>query len=120
MPLNAASMEHHGQRFHRLPGELSGGEQQRVAIARALVIEPVVLLADEPTGSLDSATGTQVIALLRRLVDEQKQTLLLVTHDARHAARADRLLRLRDGVIVEEQSLPRGRPLGELFAKLDS
>jgi putative ABC transport system ATP-binding protein len=103
-----------GRRTH-LPAQLSGGEQQRVAIARALVAEPLVLLADEPTGNLDSATGDQVMALLRRLVDEQRQTLLLVTHDARHAALADRLLRLRDGRIVEEQALAPGRPLRALL-----
>jgi putative ABC transport system ATP-binding protein len=108
------------ERGSHLPGQLSGGEQQRVAIARALVAEPVLLLADEPTGNLDSVSGGQVLALLRRLVDEQKQTLLLVTHDARHAALADRLLRLRDGRVVEEQHLPRGRPLGQLLADLEA
>jgi len=95
------------ERAEHLPGQLSGGEQQRVAIARALVIKPVILLADELTGNLDSATGDELLHLLRRLVDEQKQTLLLVTHDARHAAWADRLLRLRDGKFVEEQKLRR-------------
>ncbi len=108
------------ERGSHLPGQLSGGEQQRVAIARALVAEPVLVLADEPTGNLDSVSGGQGLALLRRLVDEQKQTLLLVTHDARHAALADRLLRLRDGRVVEEQRLPRGRPLGQLLADLEA
>jgi putative ABC transport system ATP-binding protein len=103
---------------HR-PAQLSGGEQQRVAIARALVTRPLVLLADEPTGNLDSAAGEQVAGLLRRAVDEQGQTVLLVTHDARHAARADRLLRLRDGRVVEEQKLERARPLSELLGELE-
>jgi putative ABC transport system ATP-binding protein len=112
-----AGVDLEGRREH-LPGQLSGGEQQRVAIARALVTHPV-LLADEPTGNLDTATGDAVVALLRRLVDERGQTLLLVTHDARHAARADRVLRLRDGRVVEEQRLPtREKTLGEVLGEL--
>jgi putative ABC transport system ATP-binding protein len=108
-----------GREAH-LPSELSGGEQQRVAIARALVAGPLLMLADEPTGNLDSNTGEQILTLLRGLVDEMGQTLLLVTHDARHAARADRLLRLRDGLVVEDHRLPTtARPLGELFAASD-
>jgi cell division transport system ATP-binding protein len=79
------------------PRELSGGEQQRVAIARALVNEPSVLLADEPTGALDSETGAQIVALLRRVRDERGTTILLVTNDDAVAAQADRVLRLRDG-----------------------
>lgn len=106
-------------RAGHLPNQLSGGEQQRVAIARALVIQPVILLADEPTGNLDTASGDAVLQLLRRLVDEQKQTLLLVTHDPRHAARADRLLRLRDGLVLQEQKLhPSSRSLRELLENL--
>jgi putative ABC transport system ATP-binding protein len=106
------------QRADFLPGQLSGGEQQRVAIARALVARPVLVLADEPTGNLDSTTGDQILDLLRRLVDEQGQTLLLVTHNARQAARADRLLRLRDGRIVEEQALRPSRPLSQVLGEL--
>jgi putative ABC transport system ATP-binding protein len=86
---------------HR-PSEMSGGEQQRVAIARALVAEPVIVLADEPTGNLDSRHGEQVIALLRGLCDEGGRTILMVTHDERHARAADRVLRLLDGRIVSE------------------
>jgi putative ABC transport system ATP-binding protein len=109
-----------GDRTGHLPGQLSGGEVQRVAIARALVIDPVLMLADEPTGNLDSSTGEQVMDLLRRLVDEAGQTLLLVTHDARHAARADRLLRLRDGRVIEEQKLAATtRPLSEVLGELE-
>ena len=76
---------------------------------RALVLNPLLLLADEPTGNLDSSHGDQVMALLRSLVDDQGQTIVMVTHDASHAALADRLLRLRDGRIVEEQLLARAR-----------
>jgi putative ABC transport system ATP-binding protein len=102
-------------RSRHLPGQLSGGEQQRVAIARALVTGPLLLLADEPTGNLDSANGDQVMSLLRHLADEQQQTIFMVTHDPRHAALADRLIRLRDGRVVEEQSLSRG-PSSKMLA----
>jgi putative ABC transport system ATP-binding protein len=84
-------------RSEHLPDELSGGEMQRTAIARALVIEPTIVLADEPTGSLDSETGNEVLATLRRCVDERGVTVLLVTHDATAAAYADRIVRMRDG-----------------------
>ncbi|MCA9162900.1 MAG: ABC transporter ATP-binding protein [Pirellulaceae bacterium] len=85
------------QRREHLPGMLSGGEQQRVAIARALAIEPAIVLADEPTGNLDSVNSQRVMQLLRRLVDEQQQTVILVTHDPVVAAMADRNLRMQDG-----------------------
>jgi putative ABC transport system ATP-binding protein len=86
---------------HR-PAELSGGQQQRVAIARALISKPTVLFADEPTGNLDSATGAEILELLRRSVDEYGQTIVMVTHDARAASRAHRVLFLADGEIVRE------------------
>ena len=86
---------------HR-PSELSGGQQQRVAIARALVSRPTVLFADEPTGNLDSNTGQEILELLRRSVEEYGQTIVMVTHDARAAAMANRILFLADGEIVRE------------------
>jgi putative ABC transport system ATP-binding protein len=86
---------------HR-PAELSGGQQQRVAIARALVTRPTVLFADEPTGNLDSTTGGEILQLLRASVDALSQTTVMVTHDPRAAAIADRILFLADGCIVRE------------------
>ena len=89
-------------RRDHLPSQLSGGEQQRVAIARALVTRPAIILADEPTGNLDSANGGRVIETLRRLVDEDRQTVVLVTHDLAVAQQADRVIHVRDGQICED------------------
>ena len=93
---------------NHLPDELSGGQQQRVGIARALANQPLILLADEPTGNLDTATAGEVLDMLTMLVRQQGLTLVMVTHVAADAGRADRLVRLRDGYIVngteEEQS----------------
>jgi putative ABC transport system ATP-binding protein len=90
-----------GHRLKHRPNQLSGGEQQRVAIARALVTSPSLLLADEPTGNLDSATGAEVLALLEALNRESGVAVVLVTHDHELADRAHRQIRMRDGVIVE-------------------
>jgi len=95
-------------RAAHLPAAMSGGEQQRVAIARALLRRPQLLLADEPTGNLDSVSGANVLALLRRLVDDG-QTVVMVTHDGEAAALADRVVFLRDGHIVQEVSGGDGR-----------
>lgn len=102
-------------RARHLPAELSGGQRQRVAIARALVNEPTVVLADEPTGNLDSAATAEVLRLFDRL-HSNGQTLLIVTHDERIAATADRLLSMRDGTIVDETRLSGGtaRPLSAI------
>jgi putative ABC transport system ATP-binding protein len=81
------------------PDQLSGGEQQRVAIARALVTDPAIVLADEPTGNLDTAAGGEILDLLRRACDEKGQTIVMVTHNPTIAATADRMIRLRDGVL---------------------
>jgi putative ABC transport system ATP-binding protein len=93
------------RRNHR-PAELSGGQQQRVAIARALITQPTVLFADEPTGNLDSEAGAGILALLREAVDIDGQTTLMVTHDPRAAAAADRVLYLTDGRIVADLARP--------------
>lgn len=91
-----------GHRLAHRPTQLSGGEQQRVAIARALVGEPRLVLADEPTGNLDSANGREVLTVLETLNRERGVAVVLVTHDAEVAARAARLIRMRDGVIVSD------------------
>jgi putative ABC transport system ATP-binding protein len=94
---------HLAERGNHLPHEMSGGEQQRVAIARALVVDPAVILADEPTGALDSKNGRDVVALLRRCVD-QGQTVIVVTHDVQVARQTDRLLLMQDGKLVDSKT----------------
>ncbi|MCL4254042.1 MAG: ABC transporter ATP-binding protein, partial [Anaerolineae bacterium] len=91
-------------RQHHRPDELSGGQQQRVAIARALINQAPLLLADEPTGNLDSKTGEDILLLMRELVSHQKRTIVMVTHDPKAAAYADRIITLSDGQIIDELS----------------
>jgi ABC-type lipoprotein export system ATPase subunit len=91
----------------RMPYQLSGGQMQRVAIARALVHDPAILLADEPTGNLDSGTGDVILALLREIADRERTTILMATHSAEAAAITDRLVRMRDGQVEEIRELCR-------------
>lgn len=91
-----------GDRMHHFPQQLSGGEQQRVALARAFVNTPRILFADEPTGNLDVSTGEKIVQLMEELNRESGCTIVLVTHDGGLAARTQRTIRLRDGVIVED------------------
>lgn len=90
------------ERASHFPGQLSGGEMQRVAIARALATDARIILADEPTGNLDSVRSEQILALFRRAVDEDQRSVVLVTHDIEAAAAADRMITLRDGRIIDE------------------
>jgi putative ABC transport system ATP-binding protein len=106
------------RRTHR-PSELSGGQQQRVAVARALVSKPAVVFADEPTGNLDSKASADVLRLLRQAVDEFGQTVIMVTHDPAAAAHADRLITLRDGKIVHDDSPGSADDVIELMKRID-
>jgi putative ABC transport system ATP-binding protein len=96
-----------GDRLASRPDQLSGGQQQRVAVARALVTEPALILADEPTGNLDTRSGDEIASLLRQVTKEYKRTVVMVTHDPRIAAYADRIVFLKDGKIVDETNLER-------------
>jgi putative ABC transport system ATP-binding protein len=104
---------------HR-PAELSGGEQQRVAIARSLITRPTILFADEPTGNLDSRTGGEILELIRTSVDTYGQTTVMVTHEPRAAAIADRVLFLADGLIVRELAKATAQEVLDVMARLDT
>jgi len=106
------------ERANHLPSQLSGGEQQRVAIARALVNEPAIVLADEPTGNVDTRAGDEVMELLRRVCDEGGRTVVVVTHSPRVAAFADRVYFLKDGAIVDQSRLGGARSLEAIWARL--
>ena len=94
-----------GGKQTRLPGQLSGGQQQRVAIARALIARPAIVLADEPTGNLDSENSAEVLRLLKESVEHFEQTLVLITHDSNVAEQADRIIVMRDGQVAEDNNL---------------
>jgi len=96
-----------GARVDHKPSELSGGEQQRVAMARALINDPKIVLADEPTGNLDTKTGWELVELMQRLNKEKGQTFVMITHDPHIAETADRMIHLRDGLIEEIKEVPR-------------
>ena len=105
-------------REQSLPSRMSGGEQQRVAIARALVNSPSLLLADEPTGNLDSANAAEILALLARLRAEHGMTVLLASHDLQIAAHSERLIRLRDGAITDDIDLADGYPVEDVIRRV--
>jgi putative ABC transport system ATP-binding protein len=107
-----------GDRENALPAELSGGQQQRVAIARALVNHPMLLLADEPTGNLDSTTGSEILELLLELRERYGMTVMVATHDVMIASRCDRILRLIDGRIVDDVAAPKPADEDELLARI--
>jgi putative ABC transport system ATP-binding protein len=97
---------------------MSGGEQQRVAIARALVNSPSLLLADEPTGNLDSANATEILQLLTSLRNDREMTIVLATHDPQVAAHAERLIRLRDGALVDDIALTQGDAVEDVIRRV--
>lgn len=105
-------------RLHHRPSEMSGGQQQRVAIARALITKPQVVFADEPTGNLDSVSSAEVLSLMRRLVDETGQTIVMVTHDATAAAYADRAVVLADGRLVADREHPTAEEMSTLLTTI--
>ena len=107
-----------GERFHHMPNQLSGGQQQRVAIARALINEPSIILADEPTGNLDSRTSIEVMGIFQRLNQERGITVMLITHEADIAEYGTRLIRFRDGRVVADQKITHRRHATDELAAL--
>lgn len=107
-----------GDRLASRPDQLSGGQQQRVAVARALVAEPALVLADEPTGNLDTRSGDEIAALLRQVTKEYGRTVVMVTHDPRIAAYADRIVFLKDGKVVDETNLERKGAAEKIASKM--
>ncbi len=107
-----------GDRLRHRPSELSGGQQQRVAAARALMSHPDIVFADEPTGNLDSKSGAELLGFLRGAVDNTQQTIVMVTHDPLAAARADRVLFLADGRVVQDQADPTADSILEVMRHL--
>ena len=103
-----------GQRMQHHPSELSGGQQQRVAIARAIVNDPAIVLADEPTGNLDSRSGTEVLKIFQQMNRERGMTIIFVTHDTFVARHTDRVVMLRDGLIIADQKVPNPYVAGEV------
>jgi putative ABC transport system ATP-binding protein len=97
---------------------MSGGEQQRVAIARALINTPALLLADEPTGNLDSANAAEILQLLARFREQRDMTIILGTHDPQVAAHAERLIRLRDGAVIDDIALTEGYPVDDVIRRV--
>jgi len=106
-----------GERTHHWPSQLSGGQQQRVAIARALINDPAIVLADEPTGALDTRSGLEVMEILQRL-NREGRTIVLVTHEQTIAEHARRVIAIRDGRVVADEAVARPRDAGEELAKL--
>jgi putative ABC transport system ATP-binding protein len=107
-------------RMGHKPSELSGGQQQRVALARALVTEPAVVLADEPTGNLDSRGAEEMLRWLRRTVDEWGRTVVMVTHDPRMAAYADRIVFMKDGTVVDDTKLGADKSAEFVFERMET
>jgi putative ABC transport system ATP-binding protein len=105
-------------REQSLPSRMSGGEQQRVAIARALINTPSLLLADEPTGNLDSQNAAEILKLLASLRDEHRMTIVLASHDPQIAARCERLIRLRDGSVIDDIEMAGGYPAEDVIRRV--
>jgi putative ABC transport system ATP-binding protein len=105
-------------REQSLPAKMSGGEQQRVAIARALINTPTLLLADEPTGNLDSANAAEILQLLATLREQREMTIILATHDPQVATHAERLIRLRDGGVIDDIMLTGGYPVDDVIRRV--